>query len=305
VRGRPPAATKEELLHAVRGHFLAGRRIDIQAICAQLGLSRATVHRWYGSRDDVIGTAMATLVVPLFERIDREVGGAGAARLVDVFERQLRALAEDPALRRFLEYEREAAQRILTASDGLVEPRVVALLQATIEAEMERGYEPPAEAALIAYAIVRMGESFLYADAASGFRGDFDRLRPVYAALLGASQPPAGAQRGQFETQVRIVLKASSAPRRSDWPGWSSWSSWSSWSGGRATSFIRSSGRAWRSCCGWRCWCCCSPGCCPAWSRSRAGRPAGDMRPRHRGRISTTAIEEAAQIALRRRRLQR
>jgi hypothetical protein len=38
---------------------------------------------------------------------------------------------------------------------------------------------------VIAYAIVRMGESFLYADASSGFRGDFDRLRDVYAALLG------------------------------------------------------------------------------------------------------------------------
>jgi hypothetical protein len=30
-----------------------------------------------------------------------------------------------------------------------------------------------------------MGESFLYADASRGFRGDFDRLRAVYAALLG------------------------------------------------------------------------------------------------------------------------
>jgi hypothetical protein len=138
---------------------------------------------------------MASLVVPLFERIDRDVDGSGAERLVDVFERQLRVLAEDPALRRFLEFEREAAQRILTASDGLVEPRVVAALQQTIEAEMERGYEPPAEAAAIAYAIVRMGESFLYADAASGFRGDFDRLRPVYAALLGASRQPGRARR--------------------------------------------------------------------------------------------------------------
>ena len=137
---------------------------------------------------------MASLVVPLFGRIDREVDGSGADRLVDVFERQLRALAEDPAFRRFLEFERETAQRILTASDGQVEPRVVALLQETIEAEMQRGYEPPAEAPVIAYAIVRMGESFLYADAASGFRGDFDRLRPVYAALLGASRPPGRAR---------------------------------------------------------------------------------------------------------------
>jgi AcrR family transcriptional regulator len=189
VRGRPPAATKEELLDVVRRRFLAGRRIDIQAICSELGLSRATVYRWYGSRDDVIGTAVVTLVVPLFRQIERSVPGTGAQRLVDVFERQLRALADAPALRAFLEQEREAAQRILTASDGVVEPRVVAVLQEMIEAEVAHGYEPPAEAAVIAYAIVRMGESFLYADAARGFRGDYDRLRPVYAALLGASRP--------------------------------------------------------------------------------------------------------------------
>jgi AcrR family transcriptional regulator len=186
-RGRPAAATKEQLLEAVTQRFLAGERIDIQAICAELGLSRATVHRWYGSRDDVIGAVMVRLVVPLFRRISRSGQGAGAQRLVDVFERQLRALVDAPAFRRFLADERGAAGRILTAPDGVVETNVIAVIHEAIQAEMERGYEPPAEAEVIAYAIVRMGESFLYADAARGFRGDFERLRSVYAALLGAS----------------------------------------------------------------------------------------------------------------------
>jgi AcrR family transcriptional regulator len=189
LRGRPAAATREQLLGAVTECFLAGERIDIQAICADLGLSRATVHRWYGSRDDVIGTVMVGLVDPLFRRIARTGRGSGAERLVDVFERQLMALAVDAPFRRFLEHERDAAQRILTAPDGVVEPAVVALIQEMIEAEMTRGYEPPADAGVIAYAIVRMAESFLYADAAIGFRGDFDRLRAVYAALLGARRP--------------------------------------------------------------------------------------------------------------------
>ena len=157
----------------------------MQAICAELGLSRATVHRWCGSRDAVIGEVMVRLVTPLFRAIDREGRGRGGGRLVDVFERQLRALAGDPAFRAFLENERETAQRVLTASDGAVEPRVVELIRESIEREVARGYQPPAEPAVLAYAIVRMGESFLYADASSGFRGDFDRLRDVYAALLG------------------------------------------------------------------------------------------------------------------------
>jgi AcrR family transcriptional regulator len=136
----------------------------------------------------VIGEVMVRLVTPLFRGIARDGRGRGGKRLVDVFERQLQALARDPAFRRFLESERETAQRILTASDGIVEPRVVELIQEGIDAEVARGYEPPADPAVLAYAIVRMGESFLYADASSGFRGDFDRLRDVYAALLGVSR---------------------------------------------------------------------------------------------------------------------
>jgi AcrR family transcriptional regulator len=186
-RGRPPAASRDQFLDATASRFLAEERIDIQAICAELGLSRATVHRWCGSRDAVIGEVMVRLVTPLFRRIARDGRGRGGKRLVGVFERQLRALADDAAFRRFLEQERETAQRILTASDGIVEPRVVALINEAIEGEVARGYRPPADPDVIAYAIVRMGESFLYADASSGFRGDFDRLRHVYAALLGVT----------------------------------------------------------------------------------------------------------------------
>jgi AcrR family transcriptional regulator len=184
-RGRPPAATREEFLEATKRRFLAGERIDVQAICAELGLSRASVHRWCGSRDAVIGEVMVGLVTPLFRRVARDGRGRGGERLVGVFERQLRALAGDPAFRRFLEHERDAAQRILTAPDGVVEPRVVELLKEEIDREVARGYEPPSHPDVIVYAIVRMGESFLYADASRGFRGDFDRLRAVYAALLG------------------------------------------------------------------------------------------------------------------------
>lgn len=184
-RGRPPAATKDQFLDATAQRFLAGERIDVQAICSELGLSRATVHRWCGSRDEVIGEVMVRLVTPLFRGVARRGKGRGGKRLVDVFERQLRALADDPALRHFIEHEREAAQRILTGSDGVVEPHVVSLIQESIEEEVARGYEPPADPAVLAYAIVRMGESFLYAGASSGFAGDFERLRAVYAALLG------------------------------------------------------------------------------------------------------------------------
>jgi hypothetical protein len=38
---------------------------------------------------------------------------------------------------------------------------------------------------VLAYAIVRLGEAFLYNDALAGIRGDTERLHQVEAALFG------------------------------------------------------------------------------------------------------------------------
>jgi AcrR family transcriptional regulator len=181
-RGRPSAASRQQFLDAATRRFLGCERVDVNAVCAELGLSRATVHRWFGSRDRVLGEVLAALTVRFLARIARDSTGSGDSSLLDLFEAFARALAGDRALRHFIEHEREAAQRILTASDSVVEPRVVEMLQGQIEAEVSNGYTPPADPEVVAYAIVRIAESFLYSD---GFHGDFTRLRAVYALLLG------------------------------------------------------------------------------------------------------------------------
>jgi hypothetical protein len=100
-----------------------------------------------------------------------------------------RGLAGSFALRRFLEQERESALRTLTSSGGIVEPRSVAVVADLIEAEVHSGaYDPPVEAATLAYAIVGLANAFLHNDAVAGIRGDVDRLRDVEAALLGVGR---------------------------------------------------------------------------------------------------------------------
>ena len=81
--------------------------------------------------------------------------------------------------------------RLLTASDGVVQPRAVACLREMIADEVAAGrFQPPADPETLAYAIVRLAEAFLYNDAAIGVRGDHRRLRDVEAALLGVAKPP-------------------------------------------------------------------------------------------------------------------
>src|SRR2546423_8498613 len=124
-RGRPPAASREEVLERALYHYLRGRRIDVQAIAAELGLGRATIYRWFGSREDLIGEVLVPASEPLLDAARASAHGRGGNALLDNFDRFNRGLAGAPALRQFVEHERDAALRIITSGGGRVQPRIV------------------------------------------------------------------------------------------------------------------------------------------------------------------------------------
>jgi AcrR family transcriptional regulator len=184
------------VLDAALCRYLRGRRVDIQAIAAELGLGRATIHRWFGTRETLIGEVIILAAMPILEASRAEARGKGGRALLETFDRFNRRLADAPALRQFVEAEREAALRIITSRNGIVQPRMVAMITDLIADEVRAGdYEPPVEPAVLGYAIVRLAEAFLFNDAALGSRGDLDRLREVEAALLHVDPEGASARR--------------------------------------------------------------------------------------------------------------
>ena len=183
-RGRTAAASRADVLDAALARYLRGRRVDVQAIASDLGLGRTTVYRWFGSREGLLGEAIVLAGQPLVDDARAQARGRGGRMLLDTFDRINRGLAAAPALRWFVEQERDAL-RILTSSAGIVHPRMVARVTGLIEEEVREGrYVPPVEPRTLGFAIVRLAEAFLYNDA-DGLRGDVDRLREVEAALLG------------------------------------------------------------------------------------------------------------------------
>jgi AcrR family transcriptional regulator len=165
--------------------YLEGQRVDITVVAARLGLGRATIYRWFGSRDALLGEVIARQLEALVARKRAQVRRRGPVGLLDVLDAVNQTLTRSRAVGRLLEQERHSAMRLLTSSAGVVEPRAVACIQGLIEEEMASGYEPPADPATLAYALVHLRHAFLWNDATSGVRGDYERLREVQAALLG------------------------------------------------------------------------------------------------------------------------
>jgi len=181
--------------------YLEGQRVDITVVAARLGLGRATIYRWFGSREALLGEVIARQLELLVAHKRAQVRRRGADGLLEVLDRVNRTLTHSRAVRRLLELERHGAMRMLTSSAGVVEPRAVGCVEALIEEEMAlSGYEPPADPATLAYALVHLRHAFLWNDATNGVRGDYERLREVQAALLGIpgtrrARAPAGEVR--------------------------------------------------------------------------------------------------------------
>jgi AcrR family transcriptional regulator len=186
TRGRPAAASREDVIDAGVYRYLRGERVDVQAIAAEIGVGRATVYRWFGSRDNLLGEVVIRATEPVLAEARAGQEGKGGAGLLETFDRFNRALADAPALQSFVEQERDAALRLIASGAGIVQPRIVELITAMITEEAEAGhYEAPVEPAILGYAIVKLAQAFLFNDAVVGIRGDVDRLRELEAALLG------------------------------------------------------------------------------------------------------------------------
>src|SRR5882757_8523960 len=97
--GRPAAAAREAALALATKRFLQGERIDVQAIARELGLARATMHRWFHTREALLGELLAELGERRLLQIRADTVGAGARALLETLDRFNRELAGAEGMR--------------------------------------------------------------------------------------------------------------------------------------------------------------------------------------------------------------
>jgi AcrR family transcriptional regulator len=187
-----PRATPLDALRLARGKWLAEQRIDMGALAAELGTSRATLYNWVGSRERLIGEVLWTLAEPAMRQAQREAEGSGPGYLGAVAERFVRAVAEFPPLRRFVEGDPEVALRILTSKRSPLQRRLIAMNRELLEEQVAAGkLDPPLDLDTLAYLMARIAESFLYTNVITGDEPDPVKAGQAIRVLLSAPAPPS------------------------------------------------------------------------------------------------------------------
>jgi AcrR family transcriptional regulator len=182
-----------DAFRVARRWFMAGRRIEMQELAAELGINRATLFRWVGGRDELLGEILWSLAEPALAAAVEASDGKGARRITGAIGRFAAMVDQADYLREFLRREPERALRILTTGAGTVQARLVGAIEALLNDEAPQNNLPsPLPLRDLAYLIVRIVESFLYAEFITGEEPDIAMAESAVGALLGRQDSDSG-----------------------------------------------------------------------------------------------------------------
>src|ERR1051326_2674883 len=141
-----------------------GRRVDMQGLADELGVSRVTLFRRVGSREELISQALWRLTERMLEiaverweaeRPEGELHPPGTIRHINAM------VAGSTGLRRLLDDEPVLTMPVLTDPRGQGQSGIVGFNEGLLRRDMEEfGLVTIIEPSALAYALVRLGESF-------------------------------------------------------------------------------------------------------------------------------------------------
>jgi AcrR family transcriptional regulator len=180
-----PRPTPGAAFARAREQFLAGRRLDMGALAEELGIGRATLYRWTGDRQQLLGDIVWLELEAIIEHVRRTTPGGGFERIMAIASVTVDLLADNPRLDAFLAQEGDAGLRLVTAPNGPVRPRLVAASAAVAQEEIDAGrYRAPADPLTLADGVVALAERFLHHGADPALRPDPATARQLIALLL-------------------------------------------------------------------------------------------------------------------------
>lgn len=172
------------IIRAARHALIAGENVDIGKIAAQVGVDRTTVFRRVGRRDKLIAEALWSTTSDIAWPASLAAHAPGTPhRAAEILRTYVQLLIDEAWFREFLHRDPARALRILTTAESPIQSRMTALVGELLQTEPAGPVDLTPE--LLALAVVRIAESFIYADLIAGATPDADAAFTVFVALLG------------------------------------------------------------------------------------------------------------------------
>jgi AcrR family transcriptional regulator len=160
----PPRPSREGTVARARAWIVDGRRVDMGGLAAEVGIGRATLHRWFGTRDRLVGDAIWSIAERTLDDLELEAEGRGADRIAFVVTGLAERFLGSAPIRSFVATE-PSAFNIMVSSESYVLARFAARIQRLLEVEVRLGAIPadhdPAEVATL---IARVGTGITLTD---------------------------------------------------------------------------------------------------------------------------------------------
>lgn len=182
---RPPVPV--DAFNLALRKWIDGERIELTRLASELGIGRATLYRWVGSREQLLGEVIWYLCERLWKDVVKSTSGHGPSYIADVAHEMMQGILAAQPLRQFLNRDPEYALRILTSKTSVVQGHVVEEVARELASEKASGaIAPSIDIENLAYLVVRTMESFVYSDQIAGRKPDIEIARKAIHALVSA-----------------------------------------------------------------------------------------------------------------------
>ena len=184
----PSGCDRRRAVDAATCLYLACEPLDMSALANNLGVGRATLYRWVGNREDLLGAVLAEATERTYQRAIAQAAGSGTDLLLDVFERVMRSVVASAPLRALTQREPRVFIR-LALMPGAIESVSARVTTEVIAREQANGNLRVTTAPeVLGRALVRICDVHLYAPLLGGDEPEIQTALDLVALLLGSPE---------------------------------------------------------------------------------------------------------------------
>jgi len=159
------------------------QRVDLVELAQICEVNRATLYRWFGSRDALLAEVLWRLSMRIIHSVIKGIPGTSLSGLMLSIQGYLKIVSTHKGQLHFLKNEPEVAARVLFTGEHSIRNRLINIL--LVYLPRYRAFkEGDPQVKTLAVAIVRLGETFLYGDRFDDSEPQLDEYFKIIALLM-------------------------------------------------------------------------------------------------------------------------